>query len=125
MFDNDPFEDIVKQFFGNSATVRRRRSVDRIRDEEEQNTQFIEDEEYIYFIMDLPGYAEKDIRISVKENILLVSAKASQKPETQDYLAQKHREGITTQQQIPYNIKNKNFSKTFRNGVLEITFIKK
>ena len=123
-FEDDPFEDIVNQFFGNHARVRRRpRS--RITEDEGQNTQFIEEETYIYFIMELPGYSEKDINLSIKDNVLIISAKTSQKSDAQDYLAQKLKEGIIIQQQVPKDVGTKSLSKTFRNGVLEVTFIKR
>lgn len=121
-FDDDPFEDIVNQFFGNQRARRRTRSQNY---EEEKNSQFIEEDNYIYVIIELPGYEEKDISISVKENSLIVYAKSSEKSESQDYLAQKHKEGIKMEQQIPNNAISKKFSKTFRNGVLEVTFMKK
>ena len=123
-FDNDdPFEDIVSQFFGNHPGVRKSR-VRRVRNEEEQNTQFIEEDNQIYCIIELQGYNEKDIQVVINENMLIISAKSSAS-EPQIYLAQKHKEGITIQQTIPSRVKTKNFTKTFRNGVLEISFDKK
>ncbi len=122
-FNNDPFEDIVNQFFGNSARVRRSRSKRNV-EEEEQNTQFIEEENYVYLIIELPGYSEKDINISIDDDTINVSAKTKQVV-AQDYLAQKQKEGITIEQIIPENIKTKNFKKTFKNGILEVTFEKR
>ncbi len=121
-FNNDPFEDIVNQFFGNQ--VRSRRRTKRAVEEEEQNTQFIEEENCVYLIIELPGYSEKDINLSVDDDTISVSAKTKQVV-AQDYLAQKQREGITIEQIIPENIKTKNFKKTFRNGILEVTFEKR
>ena len=121
-FNNDPFEDIVNQFFGNSARVRRPRAK-RIVDEEDQNTQFIEEEDYVYLIIELPGYSEKDINLSTNGDRINISAKTKQVI-AQDYIAQKQKEGITIEQIAPDNIKMKNFKKTFRNGILEVTFEK-
>ncbi len=121
-FNNDPFEDMINQFFGNSTRVRKSRVKREI--EEEQNTQFIEEENYVYLIIELPGYTEKDINISVDDDTINVSAKTKQVV-AQDYLAQKQKEGITIEQIIPENIKTKNFKKTFRNGILEVTFEKR
>ncbi len=123
-FNDDPFEDIVNQFFGNHSGTKRRSRV-RLKDDEEQNTQFIEEENYVYYIIELPGYQEKDIKVGIQENTLVVSAQAVNNSETQNYLAQKHQEGITIQQVIPAYVKTKNFSKTFKNGVLEVTFAKR
>ena len=122
-FNNDPFEDIVNQFFGNATRVRRSRTKRNI-EEEEQNTQFIEEEDYVYLIIELPGYSEKDINISIDDDTINVSAKTKQVV-AQDYLAQKQKEGITIEQIIPENIKTKNFKKTFKNGILEVTFEKR
>ncbi len=121
-FNNDPFEDMINQFFGNSGRVRRSRVKREV--EEEQNTQFIEEEDYVYLIIELPGYSEKDINISIDDDTISISAKAKQIV-AQDYLAQKQKEGITIEQIIPENIKIKNFKKTFRNGILEVTFEKR
>ena len=121
-FNNDPFEDIVNQFFGGSQRVRRPRAK-RIVDEEDENTQFIEEEDYVYLIIELPGYSEKDINLSTNGDRINISAKTKQVV-GQDYIAQKQKEGITIEQIAPDNIKMKNFKKTFRNGILEVTFEK-
>lgn len=121
--DNDPFEDIVNQFFGRSNL--KKRQTKRFRDTDEEDSQFIEEKDKIYFIIDLSGYSEEEIQVKVKENSLIVSAKSLDLSEKQDYLASKHREGITIQKTIPENIKNKNINQTFKNGVLEVTFNKK
>lgn len=123
-FEDDPFEDIVNQFFGNSERIRRSR-IKRFVDEEDQNSQFIEEDNYIYLIVELPGYSEKEISVSIKGDRIVISAKSSQRIEAQDYLEQKRREGIMIEQILPDNIKTKNFTKTFRNGVLEVTFEKR
>ncbi len=102
-FNNDPFEDIVNQFFGNTGRVRRSR-VKRITEEEEQNTQFIEDEDFVYLIIELPGYSEKDINVSVNEDRINISARAKQIV-AQDYLAQKQKEGINIEQIAPEKMK--------------------
>ena len=121
-FNNDPFEDIVNQFFGNQ--VRARRRTKRVVGEEEQNTQFVEDDNSMYLIIELPGYSEKDINLLVDDDTISVSAKARQIV-AQDYIAQRQKEGITIEQIVPENIKTKNFKKTFRNGILEVTFEKR
>jgi HSP20 family molecular chaperone IbpA len=123
MFDNDdPFEDIVNQFFGNTRKVRRSRI--RNIDDEKQNTQFIEDEENIYLIIETPGYSEKDINITIQENRIKIVAKTKQ-IDSQDYLTQKLKEGTFIEQILPDNIKTKNFKKTFKNGILEVMFEKR
>lgn len=124
LFDDDNFEDILNQFMGNSARVRKK-SRSKIREDEEQNTQFIEEDKYIYCIIELPGYQEEEVNLSIKEDILIISARAINNSNTQDYFSQKHKEGITLQQRIPSDIKTKNLKKTFRNGVLEVTFEKR
>lgn len=121
--DNDPFEDIVNSFFGRPQARNARRVIRR--DKEEEESQSIEEEKDIYFIMELSGYKEEDIQVKVKDNSLIISARTSNDSSQKDYMASKHKEGITIQRAIPNNIKNKNFSKTFKNGVLEVVFYKK
>lgn len=123
-FEDDSFEDIVNQFFGNSGRIRKSR-IKRFVEDEDQNSQFIEEDNYLYLIVELPGYSEKEISVSIKEDRILISAKSSRRIEAQDYLEQKRREGIMIEQILPDNIKTKNFTKTFRNGVLEVTFEKR
>ena len=120
-FDNDPFENIVNQFFGQSARVRRPRAR-RALEEDSQNTQFIEEGDYVYMIIEIPGYTEKEVSVIVKDSTIFISAKASQKMEAQDYIEQKRRQGLTLEETLPGNVKTKNFTKTFRNGILEVIF---
>ncbi|MEK6894014.1 MAG: Hsp20/alpha crystallin family protein [Nanoarchaeota archaeon] len=121
--DHDPFEDIVNQFFGGNNI--RRRPVRKLRESEEESSEFIEEKNNVYFITELPGYNEEDIEIKLKDDFMVITAKTNKESQNQDYMAQKHKEGITLREKIPEGIKNKDFKKTFRNGILEVTFNKK
>lgn len=121
-FDEDSFEDIVNRFFGQQPGARRQNRVIR---EPEEDSQFIDEKEYLYFIMELPGYEEKDIEIKVKDNIMTITAKASHYQNGNEYMIKKQKEGMTIQRTIPNKVNGKNFKKTFKNGVLEVAFSKK
>ena len=120
-FDEDPFEDIFSTFFGRpSPTARKSRP--RPRDSDDQSVSVIEDEEYVYLIVELPGYTEKDISLDVSGHTLLITTRARTVATTQEYFKQKLAEGITLERELPDTVRPKKFSHTFINGVLEVTF---
>jgi len=122
--NNDPFEDIIRNFIGGSP-MRRARKEQFIRGEEDdRNIDFVEDEDYVYLVFELPGYNEKDISVFVEGNRLEITAQKSDGENVQDYLGQKLRQGLHVKKKLPDIVNPKNFSKTMRNGVLEIIFSK-
>ena len=125
--DNDQFEDIIREFLGDSNSRIRRDDYEEIigGEVEEGIIDFIEDENYIYLIFELPGYDEKDILISIKGRKLEIIAKKRNNVEVQNYLMQKLNTGFFIKKNLPSFIKTKNFKHTVKNGILELVFIKK
>ena len=124
--DNDQFEDIIREFLGDSNSRIRRDDYEEIigGEVEEGIIDFIEDENYIYLIFELPGYDEKDILISIKGRKLEIIAKKRNNVEVQNYLTQKLNTGFFIKKNLPSFIKTKNFKHTVKNGILELVFIK-
>lgn len=125
--DNDSFENIVREFFeGRTSEIGRDNYEEIIESEKEERViDFIQDENYIYLIFELPGYNEKDISISIKGRELEIIAKKRSVGEVQNYLMQKLNNGLFIKKNLPNFIKTKNFKHTVKNGVLEIVFVKK
>ena len=125
--NNDQFEDIVREFLGGGNSRIRRDNYEEIieGEEEERVIDFIEDENYVYLIFELPGYSEKDISISIKGRELEIIVKKKSIGEVQDYLIEKLNNRLFIKKRLPNFIKTKNFKHTLKNGVLEIVFIKK
>ena len=123
--DDDPFDSIVREFFGGSSINGSRKREKFIRGEDEdRNIDFVEDEDYTYLVFELPGFNEKDISVTVKGRELEINAIKSNNENMQDYLHQKLKQGLFLKKQLPNFINTKNFSHTMRNGILEIIFIK-
>jgi len=127
--DNDPFENIVREFFGQSpASERGRRKTERVieGEREEREIDFVETKNKTFLVFELPGYDKKDILITFKGKHIEISAekKSSDKGEIQSYLSQKLGRGILIQKELPKFIKTKNFEYTVKNGILEISFNK-
>lgn len=123
--DNDPFESIVREFFGNLPIRGGGRGHQFISGEDEDRViDFVEDENNIYLVFELPGYLEKDISVIIKGRELEITAHKSNGEDIQDYLHQKLRRELHLKKQLPNFVNPKNFSYTMKNGVLEIVFIK-
>jgi len=122
-FDDDPFEDIMREFFGSSPVVRRREEFIRGEDED-RIIDFIEDGDNVYLVFELPGYNEKDIEVTVAGRELEVSAKKENNEKMQDYLSQKLRKGVVIKKKLPNFVNPRGFSYTVKNGVLEVIFKK-
>lgn len=125
MFNDDPFDRIVREFFGNSGF--RDDSSNWIKGEEEdRNIDFIQTDDYVYLVFELPGYSEQDVKVDIKGNEINVSAKKSKLKESHgDYVSQKLANGIFINKLLPKFIVPRNFKTTFRNGILELCFKKK
>ena len=127
-FDDDPFDDIIREFFGGKTglapTMRKREHV--IRGEEEDRViDFLETDDAFYLIFELPGYTEKEVMVAVKGRDVEIQAQKKRQEGVQDYLMQKLQAGILYRKTLPSFINSKRFSTTMKNGVLEITFEKK
>jgi Molecular chaperone (small heat shock protein) len=73
----------------------------------------------------LPGYKEKDVAVVVKGGEIEIIARKSNEENVQNYLNQKLKHGVQLRKKLPEFVDSKNFSKTMRNGVLELVFGKK
>lgn len=125
LFDEtDPFDDIVREFFGQHTGMRRYQGHASRREREDRSADVIEDENSVFLIFELPGYDESDVSVEVEGRVLEISAKKSSKEGIQDYLHQKLRQGVSLRRQLPSFINSKKSSHTLKNGILEIVFEK-
>lgn len=123
-FFDDPFEDIIKEFF--EGPRRRARREQFIRGEDEERIiDFIEDEKNIYLIFELPGYYEEDISIKVRDGMLEIKAEKKRGENIQDYLHQKLEAGVFIKKRLPSIVDVKKMDYKINNGVLEISFKKR
>lgn len=125
LFDEtDPFDDIVREFFGQHPKMQgyRRSPAQGVR--EDRAASIVEDEDSIFLIFELSGYDENDVSVEIKGRVLEIHAQKSNREGVQDYLHQKLRQGATLRKQLPASVNPKKFSHTMRNGVLEILFQK-
>ena len=123
-FDEDPFDEIVREFFGNSGIRKKREQF--IRGEDEDRViDFIEDDKKIYLVFEIPGYSEKDVLVFVEGRNLEIRAQKNNGENMQNYLNQKLKQGILINKKLPVSVNTKKFSHSIKNGVLEIVFEKK
>lgn len=129
---NDPFQNIFREFFGSAEGPyrkgRKNYSEEIIEGEEEDRIiDFVESEDYVYLVFELPGYDEKDISVSVKGRDLEIKAtkKNCDIEKIQNYLSQKLCRGIFIKKILPNALETKGFKHTVRNGILEVVFSKK
>jgi HSP20 family molecular chaperone IbpA len=118
---DDPFEGMLREFFGSSSRGRKG-NVFIKGEEEDRNIDFVESENKVYLIFELPGFSQNDVFISVKGNVLEIEARKNQTEGVQDYLNEKLRQGISIRKELPKSISSKNFSHTMKNGILEVVF---
>lgn len=119
--DFDEFNSVVRSFFGEPA----RRSRKYKSQEEDSEIGFIETPEKVYLIFEMPGFSEKDILIKLKDRSIEVQAKKHHLSHVKDYLAHKLEGGIIISRTLPSSLNQKNFTHTFKNGILEVSFNKK
>jgi len=124
-FFNDPFENLIRDFFRGSSLEQRRRSQRFIKGEEEDRViDFVEDGKKLYLVFELPGFDEKDVSVMIKGKEIKIVAKKAKTEDLRDYLSEKLRRGISIQKQLPNFVSTKGFSHTMKNGVLEVVFNK-
>lgn len=123
--NNDPFDEILKEFFGERPRSRSYRNNLTKTEQDERVIDYSEDENSVYFIFELPGYNEEDVDISVKDGNIKINAVKKNSDAVQNYLNQKLTTGITLSKKLPDYVKPKKFSQEMKNGVLELKFRKK
>ncbi|MGC9309143.1 MAG: Hsp20/alpha crystallin family protein [Candidatus Nanoarchaeia archaeon] len=121
-FDDDPFEDIVREFF-RGRPVRRNQFIRG--EEEDRESDYIEDKNAVYLIFELPGYNKKDVSIIIKGKNLEINAKKTNQEDMQDYLHKKLKHGFSIQKQLPDYVDKNKIDYTMKNGVLEIVLKKR
>jgi HSP20 family molecular chaperone IbpA len=124
LFDDDHFEEIVNQFFGNGNKQVRRRQIIKGEDDE-RNIDFIENKESVFLIFEFPGFNERDIVVNVNGIHLEIKVEKYNMEGIQTYLIEKLRGGVSINRELPSNVNSKKMNKTMRNGVLELRFDKK
>ncbi len=126
IFNDDPFDDIVREFFGGRPGTRSRRRSTVIQGEDDERTSdYIEGEGYVYFIFELPGYSKEDVDVTVRNGELVVAAQKKDLSKSQEYLKQKLTRGLAIKRTLPKEVKAKKFNFTMHNGILEVTFVRK
>lgn len=124
---DDPFDEVIRQFFGDQARVSTRTSKkNRIieSEEDERMIDFIEYDKDAYVIFDLPGYRKEDVRVLIESDEIEVIARRKTSESVPNYLSNRLNSGIELKKPLPKNLKKKKHSWTFNNGVLEVKFEK-
>jgi len=122
---SDPFQDIMNEFFGNRRGPRTSSSRNVVRGEkEEREIDYIEEENFVYFVFEFPGFRKEDIEIKIKGDTLNVLVEKKNVGEIKDYLKDKLLKAISFSKRIPVKIK-KELNYTFNNGVLEVRMVRK
>jgi HSP20 family molecular chaperone IbpA len=122
--NDDPFDSIVREFFGERPRRARRESPSKGEDDE-RTTDFIETDDKIYLIFELPGYSTEDVKVQVSDRTILIQAKKVETENVKDYLSQKLSAGIRHRLSIPDEADTKKYSYNISNGILEVSFEKK
>ena len=123
-FDDDPFEDIVKEFFGNRTKTSS--SGNFVKGEQEERViDYIEEDDFVYLVFELPGYSKEDINIEIKGREIEISAVKENPQNIRPAIAQKLRSGTFFRKILPSGIKIKKHEQSFNNGVLALRFKKK
>ncbi|MEK6757849.1 MAG: Hsp20/alpha crystallin family protein [Nanoarchaeota archaeon] len=128
-FDDDPFDDIVKEFFGQEVGRRPKRNQEYEEiiegEDDERNIDFLESEDYVFFVFELPGYSKEDVNVDVNKNKIEIVAKKNNAENVQTYLIPKLRQGKFIKKILPKSINYKKINHTVKNGILEVVFEKK
>ena len=123
-FDEDPFEDIVRDFFGQRSNLHSSENIIKGEDDE-RIIDFIETKDKLFLVFELPGYSKKDIRVEIKKREIEIIAKKKDFENVQKYLARKLREGEYFKKILPNFVNHKKFNYSFKNGILEVYFEKR
>ena len=123
-FNDDPFESIAREFFGQSPS-RRYENNEIIRGEEEERIiDFLETPKKVFLIFEIPGYDKEDVIVNVDKKQIEILVKKKNMENVQTYLSQKLKQGVYFKKLIPQTANSKKFNYTFKNGVLEVVFDK-
>ncbi|MCK5149552.1 Hsp20/alpha crystallin family protein [Candidatus Pacearchaeota archaeon] len=123
-FDEDPFENIVRDFFGQRSNLHSSENIIKGEDDE-RIIDFIETKDKLFLVFELPGYSEKDIKVDITKKEIEITAKKNNLENIQEYLARKLSRGEYFKKILPSFVNHKKVNHTFKNGVLEIYFEKR
>lgn len=128
-FGDDPFDEIVREFLGKDLSQRKPSQNGRDTfiqgEKEERDIDYVEDENHVYLIFEIPGFSEQDVSVNIRGKEIEIKTSKPDDAKMQDYLAGKLRKGMQIEKTLPDYVKTKNFDQTIKNGVLELTFKKK
>ena len=124
-FDDDPFENIVREFFGQRPGREERTNEIISGEEEERVIDFLETPKKVFLIFEIPGYNKEDVSVKVDKRQIEIIVKKKNMENVQTYLSQKLRRGVYFKKLIPKTANSSKFNYTFKNGVLEIIFNRK
>jgi HSP20 family protein len=91
------------------------------------NLDISEDKENFYIIGELPGLDEKDVKVTLNDDILTITGEKERKEEMKDrdyHRIERSFGTFTRSLSLPANVKANAVSATFRNGLLELTLPK-
>ena len=122
--EDDPFGDIVRDFFGQKPNLHSSENIIKGEDDE-RIIDFIEIKDRLFLVFELPGYSKKDIKVEIKKREIEIIAKKNNFENVQEYLARKLSGGEYFKKILPSFVNHKKVNHTFKNGVLEIYFEKR
>ena len=123
-FNNDSFEEVIKEFFEPSSRVKGNGTIIQ-GEEEDRNIDFIETRDKIYVVFELPGYGKKDVILNVIRNDIEIKIQKKGDELIQNYLKGKLHEGIFFRRSLPKFVNTKKYKYSMKNGILEVVFEKK
>lgn len=116
-FDNDPFEDIVRNFFGGSGARAMRSSGGSGKAPLSKVTY----DKKLFLVFDFSG--EKDLKVDVKDQ-LMINDYGEEVYTGRKTLEIKSKEKVIGEYVLPDKVKLKGLDYTFKNGLLEVWFKK-
>ena len=122
--DQDPFEDILNEFFGRRSSARPSSGRAVKSEAEERTMDYIEEDENVYFVFELLGLIKKDVHVEVKGNELIIKASRKDLNNVEPYLKEKLSQEINLKKTIPVKVK-KGFAFELNNGILEVKLSRK
>jgi len=121
-FGDDPFERLAREFFGGSSSSEE----EFIQTEQEvKSLDLIEGKDKVYLIFEFAGFKESEVDVDISREEIKVTTSRKILEGEDEYISQKLATTKSIHKKLPSIVKTKNYSKTFRNGVLEIVFDKK
>jgi len=124
--EEDPFENIIREFFEHSSGQISNGPREFIKGEEEdRKIDFVETKDKIFLVFEIPGYSEKDIKVEIRKGEVIIKADKKNIEDVPNYLYNKLSQGFYIKKGLPRFVNHKKFKHTFKNGILEIVFYKK